>query len=48
MPTGNAPPKFAINMTVSHIVEFASDGKWDDELISIGGKVGGASSYLLH
>ncbi len=48
MPTGNAPPKFAINMTVSHIVEFASDGTWDDELISLGGKVGGASSYLLH
>ena len=47
IPIGEATPKFAINMIVSQIAEFNSDGTWTDNLISLGGKVGGTSSYLL-
>jgi len=47
MATAGMFPKYAINMIVSHIAEFASDGTWTEGLISIGGEQGKAKSYLV-
>ena len=46
MPTSNMMPKYGINMIVSHIAEFASDGSWTEDLISIGGEEAKGKAYL--
>lgn len=39
-PTGKVKPKWAVNMTVSHIAEFDSSGNWiSDGLVSLGGEI---------
>jgi hypothetical protein len=48
IPIGEATPKYGISMVVSQIAEFDSDGTWTEDLISLGGKVGGSNSYLLN
>ncbi len=46
MPTANMMPKYGINMIVSHIAEFDSDGSWTEDLISIGGEEARGKAYL--
>lgn len=46
MPTGNAPPKFGINMICTHIIEYDKDGIFTEDVISIGGTVQGAKHFV--
>ena len=46
-PTGSVKPKWAVNMTVSHIAEFDSTGNWiSDGLVSLGGEIRNVPRFL--
>ena len=45
MPTGNAPPKFGVNMICTHIIEYDKDGLFTEDIISIGGNVESAKHF---
>ena len=46
IPIGKATPKQGVNMIVSHIIEYSSEGVFTDEVISIGGFVDTDNRYL--
>lgn len=46
MPTANMLPKYSVQMITTHIAEFASDGTWTDDLISIGGEAHKGKAYM--
>ena len=46
IPIGRAIPKIGVNMIVSHIIEYSSDGIFTSEVVSIGGLVDTDTRYL--
>ena len=46
IPTGNAPPKFGVNMIVSHLIHMDVNGTMEGDVVSLGGEVESIRSFL--